>query len=262
MSKTDFVTRRIGKSSHDCDHCEWVDRYNRGGHSLRETGFHKSWMKIKHQFSSSFGWLHRCSCKKREARTIPANFPSTGELVAIHSHKRKSNRDMRGVQEKHFTNERIRIEQQEVRVFFKNSKQKEQSKENRQLYRDSQAECHTGLLLEESRNRILLEAKSQMLVHVSRRNVQQMPSENWTHNFALTTCWNLPLRSGIWSFTERASLASCSTEKAHWDARIEAIQDVEEMKEICFCGGEGAQELRESDFPDTKCGKASSQQIS
>ena len=69
--------------------------------------------------------------QKREASAIPtrifhstgescmsgsSHIPSTENLVAVHSHKRKSSRDKRG----DFTNERIRDEQQEVKDFFKN----------------------------------------------------------------------------------------------------------------------------------------------
>ena len=88
------------------------------------------WMKDK----APEGWLHRCSCSREKQvqslqgfvtlqekipRHIHLTFRAQGDLFATHTHKRKSSRDTRSVQERHLTSERIRSQQQEVRDFLK-----------------------------------------------------------------------------------------------------------------------------------------------
>ena len=97
-----------------------------------------------------------------------SRIPSTGKLVAIHSHKRKSRKDMRGVQEKHFTNQRTRTEQQEVRDFSKFRAEEAVQGEHEALSRHSEAEFHTAVLLERQRNQILSEEKSEISLQESR----------------------------------------------------------------------------------------------
>ena len=104
--------------------------------------------------------------QKREASAVPAtinhteiessmsrssHIPSMEIPVATHSHKRKSSRDTRSVQEKHSTSERIRSEQREVRDFLKFPADEAVEGEQEALSRLSEAELHTGLLLEEQK---------------------------------------------------------------------------------------------------------------
>ena len=50
-----------------------------------------------------------------------------------------------------------------------------------------------------------------------------------------------------------------SREKAPRDARINTVEDVEELTEVCCAKAERTREFREDDFPDTNCRKASPQ---
>ena len=59
--------------------------------------------------------------------------PRTVQLVASHSHKRKSSRDIRSVQDKHLENERVRAEHQEVQE----AELKKRSKGKMKPYRGS-----------------------------------------------------------------------------------------------------------------------------
>ena len=107
--------------------------------------------------------------QKREASAVPPriyHFPgqnmsssshtrSTRRHVAINSHRRRSSRDPRSAQETHITGERIRTEQQEVRDQLKKSEPMKQPKETRiALFRLSEAEFHTRLLLDGQRNQV------------------------------------------------------------------------------------------------------------
>ena len=97
-----------------------------------------------------------------------SDVPSTEKIVATRSHKRKSSRDTRGVPEKHLTRERIRSEQQEAEDFLKFRPDSAVEGEQEASSRVSEAECHTGLLLEEERNQILSEAESERITQESR----------------------------------------------------------------------------------------------
>ena len=81
-----------------------------------------------------------------------SRIPSTEKAVATHSHKRKSSRDPRSVQEKHLSSERVRSEQ-EVRDFLKFRVDEAVEQEQETLSRLSEVEFHSGLLLEERRVR-------------------------------------------------------------------------------------------------------------
>ena len=121
--------------------------------------------------------------QKREASAFPArmyhsdrersvsrssHIPSTKKPVATHSHKRKSSRGTRTVQETHRTSERIRHEQQEVRDFLKFWADEAVEGEQEALSKLSEAEIHAELLLEEQRNQILSEANFEIVMQKSR----------------------------------------------------------------------------------------------
>ena len=107
--------------------------------------------------------------QEREASAMPAriyhftressmsrssHIPSTRKPIPTHSHKRKSSRDRRSVQEKHLTSEIVRSEQQEVRDFQKFRAEAVQG-EHEACSRLTEAEVHTGRLLEEQSNQVL-----------------------------------------------------------------------------------------------------------
>ena len=91
----------------------------------------RKWMEDK----ALEGWLHRCSCSREKQVQSPQGFVTLQEKIPrhihltlraqgdllqhTHTHKRKSSRDTRSVQERHLTSERIRSQQQEVRDFLK-----------------------------------------------------------------------------------------------------------------------------------------------
>ena len=60
-----------------------------------------------------------CDSTGENSTSHSSHTPSAGRPVATHTHKRKSSRDTRSVQERHLTSERIRSQQQEVRDFLK-----------------------------------------------------------------------------------------------------------------------------------------------
>ena len=99
--------------------------------------------------------------QKREASAAPSrnyhseredsvssspHIPAMGKPVAMYSHKRKSSRDPKSLQESFSQGKRIFAEHREQAA----------------LSKLSEAEYHTGILLEEQRNQILSEARSQM----------------------------------------------------------------------------------------------------
>ena len=60
-----------------------------------------------------------CDSTGENSTSHSSHIPSAGRPVATHTHKRKSSRDTRSVQERHLTSERVRSQQQEVRDFLK-----------------------------------------------------------------------------------------------------------------------------------------------
>ena len=115
--------------------------------------------------------------QKREASAAAARiYHSTGEkfnvklsshskrgrLVATHSHRRKSSRDPRRVQERNSASDRIRTERQEVRDHLRFREDEAAEGEDAALSRLSGAEHHTRLLFEEQRNQILSDTRSEM----------------------------------------------------------------------------------------------------
>ena len=80
----------------------------------------------------------------------------------------KTSRDPRSVQETHAASDRIRTEQQEVRGHFRFRADEAAGGDRAALSRLSEAECRTGLLLEEHRKQILSEARSHVIMQESR----------------------------------------------------------------------------------------------
>ena len=124
--------------------------------------------------------------QKREASAVPVRiYHSTEESsvsssphirsavrpVAIYSHKKKSGRDPRSVQETHSASERIRTEHQEVRYHLQLCAHEAAEREKTALARLSEAEFHTRLLLEERRNQLRSGARSEV-------NVQELGAES------------------------------------------------------------------------------------
>ena len=167
-----------------------------------------------------------------------SHVPSTGKPVAIHSHRRKSSRDVRGVQEKHLANEGIQAEQQEVRDYFffkKKICEKEAVQGEREVLSKTLESGFSHKSTSCLRSKIGdTHAREDGMISGCHPKIRQTTSFS-THR-------NLPQKSGICSFTKRTSLAP---------SRIKAIPEEEELKEIFCSRAEGTQEL-----PDTNCGEA------
>ena len=127
-------------------------------------------------------WLHRCSRRGGEASAaVPFRtyrsygvcsetrsshlLSSTGRPVAMCSHKRKSSRDSNVLRESSSERERILPEHREIRDFPDLRADQAAQGEQAALSKLSEAEHHTRILLEEHRNQILSEARSEMNVY-------------------------------------------------------------------------------------------------
>ena len=127
-------------------------------------------------------WLHRCSRRGGEASAaVPFRtyrsygvcsetrsshlLSSTGRPVAMCSHKRKSSRDSNVLREFSSERERILPEHREIRDFPDLRADQAAQGEQAALSKLSEAEHHTRILLEEHRNQILSEARSEMNVY-------------------------------------------------------------------------------------------------
>ena len=94
------------------------------------------------------GWITAATSPNEDCRSLAIYTPPTPSAVkhvAIYSHKRKSSRDTRSVQEKHLANERIRLGQ-EVREFFQVRKEMAVQGEHEALSRSAEAEFHEEFL--------------------------------------------------------------------------------------------------------------------
>ena len=131
----------------------------------------------------------------------------------------------------------------------------DKSKENMKPHQDHpEVEFHTGVLLEEQRNQILAEGNSEILMHESSAE----RSEDAIRELGrLIRSQHIGICHRDREYeASRLHAELQNREKAHQDARVKAIQEVEELKEICSSRPE---ELREDDFPEANCGKASPQ---
>ena len=119
-----------------------------------------------------------------------------------------------------------------------------------------------GVLLGKQRNPVLSEDESEILVHESRaecaanaiRDLDRQLRAQDIEIYHGDQEYEALRREQTWL---RAELQS--REKAPRDARINTVQDVEELTEVCCARAEGTREFREDDFPDTNCRKASPQ---
>ena len=143
----------------------------------------RKWMRDK----ASEGWLCRCVCSRekqvqqlqefitpleKSSMSSSADFRIAGSLVATHSHRRKSSRDPRRVQETYSASDRIRTERQEVRdhLRFREDEAAKGVKAAKIRLSETEfhtrlcvAEFHTGLLPEEQTNQMLSEARSEII---------------------------------------------------------------------------------------------------
>ena len=133
--------------------------------------------------------------EKIQRQSHSFHIPSAGRLGAAHSRKRKSSRDTRSVQETHLTGEKIRSEQQEVRIFLKFFTDEAVEGEQEALTKLSEAE-HTGLLLEEQRNQIFFETNLTDICRSQWRNLQIVSSAS-EQTFSLSSPGHLPCKSGL-----------------------------------------------------------------
>ena len=141
-------------------------------------------------------------------------FQAWANLLRCTPHKRKSCRDIRSVQEKHLTNEVVRVEQEEVRYFLTISQEKTQSKEDMKPYRDSETEFHTGVPLEQHRNQRLSEENFKDHSAGVEGATCSICHSKFGQTTSFSTYWNLPQRSGIMKVHEENKPCSMQNFKA------------------------------------------------
>ena len=140
-------------------------------------------------------------------------FQAWANLLRCTPHKRKSSRDIRSVQEKHLTDEVVRVEQEEVRDFLTISQEKTQSKENMKPYRDSEKEFHTGVLLEQYRNQTLSEENFKIIPLESRAQRAKFAIQNLDRQLLSQHIEIYHRDQELWSYTKRISVPPCRISK-------------------------------------------------
>ena len=185
-----------------------------------------------------------------------SHVPSEGRSVATHSHKRKSSRNTTSAQGTHPTSERIRTEQQEIRDFPKQFRADEAIEgEQTALSRLSEAEFHTGLFLEEQRNHVFSEAKSEMNMQQSRaesadyaiRELNRQIHYHPNHGFE-TSRWEQACFQAVLEIRARAHQTARINKTVQRSGRIEKdLLAALKLRELKI--------YERMNFPDTNCGK-------
>ena len=126
----------------------------------------------------------------------PLHIQARGNLLR-YTHKQKSSKDIRGVQEKHLPIEIIRVEQQEVRDVQTFRADEAVQAEQKPLSRLSAWNFTREYFLRSKGIRYSLRKSVRYVCRSRGRNVQQMPSASWTDNFVLNILKST-VRSGVW----------------------------------------------------------------
>ena len=197
-------------------------------------------------------WLHRCLRRRETQVQHPSRIdhsnrensvssssyvPATGKPVAMYSHRRKSSRDPKSLQEPHSERGRIFAEHREVRDYLELRADKAAQGEKAALSKLlSEAEYDMRLLFEDQRSHILPEARSEMHVQdflkkSADKALRESNRQVHCHRMELYQANQAYENSRREQILLQAELEN--RERAVQETRVSTHQEMEELKKCC-----------------------------